>query len=65
MGPKIGFEAIGVVDSSLPTVAVWGRAPEGDETYGKVGGDGPRVTPGCYFLYPRPEGRWHAAMECV
>ena len=30
MGPKIGYEAIGIVDSSLKTVSVWASAMEAD-----------------------------------
>lgn len=25
MGPKVGFEAVGIIDSSLPTVGVWAK----------------------------------------
>lgn len=28
LGPDIGFEAVGVVDSSLPTVAIYAKPPE-------------------------------------
>lgn len=28
VGPDVGYEAIGIVDSSLPTVAVFAKAPE-------------------------------------
>ena len=30
IGPDVGYEAIGIVDSSLPTVSVFARATEGD-----------------------------------
>ena len=30
IGPDVGYEAIGIVDSSLPTVAVFAKATEGD-----------------------------------
>lgn len=30
LGPKIGYEAIGIVDSNLPTVGVWAAATEQD-----------------------------------
>lgn len=30
LGPKIGYEAIGLVDSSLPTVGVFARSTEED-----------------------------------
>ncbi len=30
MGPDVGYEAIGVVDSSLPTVGVFAKASEAD-----------------------------------
>lgn len=30
MGPDVGYEAIGVVDSSLPTVAIFAKATEAD-----------------------------------
>ena len=30
IGPDVGYEAIGIVDSSLPTVAVFAKASEGD-----------------------------------
>jgi programmed cell death 8 (apoptosis-inducing factor) len=30
LGPNIGYEAIGLVDSSLPTVGVWTSATEKD-----------------------------------
>lgn len=28
LGPDIGFEAVGIVDSSLPTVAIYAKPPE-------------------------------------
>lgn len=28
LGPDVGYEAIGIVDSSLPTVAVFAKATE-------------------------------------
>lgn len=30
LGPEIGYEAIGIVDSSLPTVGVFAKATEKD-----------------------------------
>ena len=30
MGPEIGYEAIGIVDSSLPTVGVYAQADKSD-----------------------------------
>ena len=30
LGPEVGYEAIGVCDSSLPTVAVWAKATSED-----------------------------------
>lgn len=30
LGPDVGYEAIGLVDSSLPTVGVWAKATEQD-----------------------------------
>jgi programmed cell death 8 (apoptosis-inducing factor) len=30
LGPDVGYEAIGLVDSSLPTVAVFAKATEKD-----------------------------------
>lgn len=30
LGPKVGYEAIGLVDSSLPTVGVWASATSKD-----------------------------------
>ena len=30
LGPEIGYEAIGIVDSTLPTVAVFAKATEKD-----------------------------------
>lgn len=30
LGPDIGYEAIGIVDSSLPTVAIFAKATEKD-----------------------------------
>ena len=30
IGPDVGYEAIGIADSSLPTVSVFARATEGD-----------------------------------
>lgn len=30
LGPDVGYEAIGIVDSSLPTVAVFAKATEKD-----------------------------------
>ena len=30
LGPTVGYEAIGVVDSSLPTVGVFAKAPLAD-----------------------------------
>lgn len=34
MGPDVGYEAIGLVDSSLPTVGVWAKATESDTPKG-------------------------------
>lgn len=31
LGPDVGYEAIGIVDSSLPTVAVFAKAVEAKE----------------------------------
>lgn len=31
IGPKVGFEAIGIVDSNLPTVGVFARASDSDQ----------------------------------
>jgi len=30
LGPQVGYEAIGLVDSSLPTVGVWAKATKQD-----------------------------------
>jgi hypothetical protein len=30
LGPNVGYEAIGLVDSSLPTVGVWAKATKED-----------------------------------
>ena len=30
LGPDVGYEAIGLVDSVLPTVGVWAKATEAD-----------------------------------
>lgn len=30
LGPDVGYEAIGLVDSSLPTVGVWAKATKQD-----------------------------------
>lgn len=30
LGPEIGFEAVGIIDSSLPTVAVYAKSDEND-----------------------------------
>ena len=30
LGPEVGYEAIGIVDSSLPTVGVFAKATEDD-----------------------------------
>lgn len=30
LGPEVGYEAIGVCDSTLPTVAVWAKATQQD-----------------------------------
>lgn len=30
LGPEVGYEAIGIVDSSLPTVGVFAKATEAD-----------------------------------
>lgn len=30
LGPEVGYEAIGLVDSSLPTVGVWAKATNQD-----------------------------------
>mgnify|MGYP001795629792 CR=1 FL=1 len=30
LGPDVGYEAIGLVDSSLPTVGVWAKASKSD-----------------------------------
>ncbi len=28
MGPKVGFEAVGLIDNALPTVGVWAKTAE-------------------------------------
>lgn len=30
LGPEVGYEAIGLVDSGLPTVGVWAKATKAD-----------------------------------
>ena len=30
LGPEVGYEAIGLVDSRLPTVGVWAKATSAD-----------------------------------
>ena len=30
MGPEVGYEAIGICDSSLPTVGIWAKATASD-----------------------------------
>jgi len=30
LGPNVGYEAIGLVDSALPTVGVWAKATKAD-----------------------------------
>ena len=42
LGPNIGYEAIGLVDSSLPTTAVFAKATKGDTPQAVTGetGDG-------------------------
>jgi programmed cell death 8 (apoptosis-inducing factor) len=44
LGPKIGFEAIGIVDSTLPTTGVFAKATEMDspEAITKATGEGLR-----------------------
>lgn len=34
LGPEVGYEAIGICDSSLPTVGIWAKATEGDTPKG-------------------------------
>jgi len=34
LGPDVGYEAIGICDSSLPTVGVWAKASESDTPKG-------------------------------
>lgn len=36
LGPDVGYEAIGIVDSSLPTVGVFAKATEADNNPNKV-----------------------------
>eukprot|EP00128_Syssomonas_multiformis_P010640 Colp12_sorted_trinity150504_noHs@35240 len=31
IGPEIGYEAIGICDSSLPTLSVWAKSPKKEE----------------------------------
>ena len=39
MGPEVGYEAIGLVDSRLPTVGVFAKATEKDSPRGRAEGD--------------------------
>ena len=34
LGPDVGYEAIGLVDSSLPTVGIWAKATSADTPKG-------------------------------
>lgn len=34
LGPEVGYEAVGIVDSSLTTVGVWGKATTEDSPHG-------------------------------
>jgi programmed cell death 8 (apoptosis-inducing factor) len=35
IGPNISFEAIGVLDSKLPTVSIWSRTPDSEKEYNR------------------------------
>lgn len=43
LGPDIGYEAIGIVDSSLPTVGVFAKATEGDSPKSVVDATGESI----------------------
>lgn len=43
LGPDVGFEAIGIIDSSLPTVAVFAKASEKDNPKAAVTESGDNI----------------------
>lgn len=51
LGPDVGYEAIGIVDSSLPTVAVFAKGSEKDTPKASVTktDDGLRTNPDVSF----------------
>lgn len=43
LGPEVGYEAIGICDSSLPTVGFWAKATEKDTPKGAEEASGESV----------------------
>jgi len=43
LGPDVGYEAIGIVDSCLPTVGVFAKSSKKDAPKGASEGDGARA----------------------
>lgn len=46
LGPEVGYEAIGRVDSSLPTVGVWAKASAEDTPRAAMSGDSSNIRSG-------------------
>lgn len=48
LGPEIGYEAVGLIDSQLSTVSVWAKATAQDTPAAAAASetDSPRVAPG-------------------